>query len=346
MRLLQVIALEMIAIAMALACALAPAHAGTMAGQDGVPLTRDQERGLRQGDTFRECTDCPEMVVLPAGSFTMGSPSAEKGRDDAEGPQHVVTISQPFAVGKFHVTVGQFAAFVRDTGYATRSKCFEGWPSGLPYGPGNGAWHDPGWGSWRIPGFAQDGTHPVVCLSWDEAKAYVAWLAKKTGQPYRLLSEAEFEYAARGRTSPGSYPRFWFGDSESDLCRYGDGGDQKAQSERRLPIVDPASCNDGYAYTSPAGHYRPNAFGLYDMAGNAWQWIEDCWHKNYAGAPADGSAWTTDCDRSRGRVLRGGSYMAGPGHMRAASRSYSRNTGAGATVGSAVGFRLARTLIP
>ena len=140
------------------------------------PLTATQERGLKPKDTFRECDNCPEMVVVPAGSFTMGSPEREGGRFPNEGPQHVVTIGRPFAVGKLHVTVDQFAGFVRETQYQAR-KC------------------------WRNPGFAQDGSHPAVCLSWDDAKAYADWLAKKTGKPYRLLSEAEFEYAARGRTS-------------------------------------------------------------------------------------------------------------------------------------------------
>jgi hypothetical protein len=138
----------------------------------------------------------------------------------------------------------------------------------------------------------------------------VDWLAKKTGKPYRLLSEAEWEYAARGRTSPGAYPRFWFGNDEKDLCRYGNFADQKYG-------VSDAPCNDGYDHTSPAGHYAPNAFGLYDMLGNAWQWTADCHHDSYNGAPADGSAWTTGCSDSY-RVVRGGSWHFNPRSLRAA----------------------------
>jgi formylglycine-generating enzyme required for sulfatase activity len=259
------------------------------------------------------------MVVVPAGSFTMGSPAGEKDRNSDEGPQHVVTISKPFAVGKLHVTVDQFAAFVEATGFQASSSCHTGKGSS---------------GSWRDPGFAQEGAHPVVCVSWHDAKAYVEWLAKKTGKPYRLLSEAEFEYAARGRTSPGAYPRFWFGDDEKDLCRYGDFNDRKAGNGN-------APCDDGYANTSPAGHYQPNAFGLYDMFGNAWQWTEDCWQDNYTGAPTDGSAWTSNgCDR--GRVLRGGSWGRDPGYLRAARRYRV----ADASASDGLGFRLARVLTP
>jgi formylglycine-generating enzyme required for sulfatase activity len=228
-----------------------------------------------------------------------GSPDGEKDRHPWEGPQHTVTINRPFAVGKLHVTRDQFAVFVKETGSKSTK--------------------------WLNPGFEQDGSHPVVNVTWDEAKAYADWLAAKTGKPYRLLSEAEWEYAARARTSPGAYPRFWFGYDKKDICWY-------ANSET-------SSCNDGYNYTSPAGHYEPNGFGLYDMAGNAWQWTEDCWHDNYNGAPADGSAWTTGCQENR-RVVRGGSWADFPAHLRAADRDSD-------TVATRkIGFRLARTLAP
>jgi formylglycine-generating enzyme required for sulfatase activity len=170
------------------------------------PLTVVQERGLKPEDSFRECENCPEMVVVPAGSFTMGSPKSETGRHENEA-QHVVMIGKPFAVGKLHVTVGEFSAFVRETRYDANSKCDV--IKGSNYENG----------SWRNPGFAQEVSHPVVCLSWNDAKAYVDWLAKRTIKPYRLLSEAEWEYASRGRTTPGTYPRFWFGEDEKDLCR-------------------------------------------------------------------------------------------------------------------------------
>src|SRR5262249_7105541 len=159
-------------------------------------------------------------------------------------------------------------AFVSETRYQATSQCYtlEG-----------GISRERADRSWRNPGFEQGGSHPVVCVTWDDAKAYVVWLAKKTGKPYRLLTDAEWEYSARGRLSPGAYPRFWFGDDEKDLCRYGNGADQTARDRiEAAKNWTVAPCNDGHAYTSPAGRYEPNAFGLYDMAGNALQWTEDC----------------------------------------------------------------------
>jgi formylglycine-generating enzyme required for sulfatase activity len=305
------------------------------ASRCAVPLTAVQERALKPKDTFRECESCPEMVVAPAGAFTMGSPESEPGRYGNEGPQHVVTISRPFAVGKLHVTVDQFAAFVHETGYQPISRCMIWESPQAP--PGGNEWKLRQDRSWRDPGFTQEGLHPVVCVSWDDANAYANWLARKAGKPYRLLSEAEWEYATRGRTTPGAYPRFWFGNDEKDLCRYGNGPDQKARDS--LPGTQTwtfAPCNDGYAYTSPAGHYAPNAFGLYDMAGNAYQWTADCRHDSYNGAPADGSAWTSDCDGLH--VIRGGAWYNHPRLLRAAYRaSYSNEF-------NDVGIRVARTL--
>jgi formylglycine-generating enzyme required for sulfatase activity len=269
--------------------------------QCAAPLTAEQQRGLKPKDTFRECADCPEMVVVPAGSFTMGSPESEAHRDSWEGPQHTVAIDKAFAAGKLHVTVDQYKAFVQAAGYEKSRLC-----------------------DWRRPGFVQEGSHPAVCVSWDDAMAYVGWLARKTGKPYHLLSEAEWEYAARGRTQPGNYPRFWFGNEEQNLCRYANG---------------PGSC-DGYEYTSPAGHYLANAFGLYDMAGNAGQWTADCWNNDYNGAPADGAAWTIgNCS---GRVVRGGSWRANANswNLRAAARGWSTSES------NSNGFRVARTLTP
>jgi formylglycine-generating enzyme required for sulfatase activity len=292
-------------------------------GRDS-PLTTAQERSLKPKDTFQECENCPEMVVLPAGSFTMGSPDIEKDRLSSEGPQHVVTIRKPFAVGKLHVTVDQFATFVRETGYEAASTC-NTHEDDEKQRPSR---------SWRNPGFAQDGLHPVVCVTWDDANAYINWLSKKSRKPYRLLSEAEFEYAARGRTSPGTYPRFWFGDNENDLCHYGNGADRS--------LGNGAPCNDGYVHTSPAGHYEPNAFGLYDIFGNAYQWTSDCDHSDYKGAPVDGAAWTTKCIFDYFYVTRGSSWGGMPGSLRSAWRwAYG-----GRFAFDMVGFRVARTLTP
>jgi uncharacterized caspase-like protein len=179
------------------------------------PLSLAEERSLKPKDVFKECVNCPEMVVVPAGQFTMGSPKREAGRlGPWEGPQHEVTINRPYAVGKFHVTVEQFAAFVAATGYQVGPQCytFEDEETKLRDDR-----------SFKNPGFplhfAQSGSHPAVCLSWDDAKAYVGWMAKATGKGYRLLSEAEWEYAARA----GTTTRYIFGNEERDMCRYGNG---------------------------------------------------------------------------------------------------------------------------
>ena len=224
------------------------------------PLTAERERALKPKDTFKECEGCPEMVVVPAGSFIMGSPVGEQLRGLNEGPQHRVTIAKPFAVAKFHVTRDQFATFVDETGFAPETSCwiFEN-PNSLVHRKDR---------SWRNPGFAQDGTHPAVCLSWDDAKRYVAWLSAKTGKNYRLLTEAEWEYAARA----GSTTQYSYGNDAKDICRYGNGLDQTGKREiAGYPSWMTFSCSDGYAYTSPVGSFAPNAFGLYDMHGNAWQ---------------------------------------------------------------------------
>jgi formylglycine-generating enzyme required for sulfatase activity len=305
---------------------------GVFAARCAAPLTATQERGLKPKDAFRECADCPEMVVVPAGSFTMGSPKDEGGRNDNEGPQHVVTIARPFAVGKLHVTVDQFAAFARDSLHEAKvAGC-------VTYAEG-GKEEERSDRSWGNTGFPQESGHPVVCLDWEDAKAYVGWLVKKTGKPYRLLTEAEWEYAARGRTAPGAHPRFWFGNDVKDLCRHGNGLDKTAgyTIPGAKDLSQLAPCDDGYAYTAPAGHYAPNAFGLYDMAGNALQWTEDCLSDDYKGAPTNGSAFQTGfC--GFGHVIRGGSWNDNPRRLRAAQREWAR----GPIV--TVGFRVARAI--
>jgi formylglycine-generating enzyme required for sulfatase activity len=280
-------------------------------------LSIEEERALQPKDVFKECANCPEMVVVPAGSFTMGSSDSEKDRYPNEGPPHHVTIDKPFAVGKFDVTVDQYATFVNDTGYDTGTKCyvFE-----------NGRIEERQGRSWRNPGFPQSGTHPAVCLNWNDAKAYVDWLSRKTGKAYRLLTEAQWEYSARAGTSS----RYSFGDDENDLCRYGNALDQTAKMG--IPFIDrwpmfalrirtperAAPCTDNFTYTAPVGSFLPNGFGLYDMQGNVWRWLEDCGHDSYAGAPSDGSAWITGLCTFR--VLRGGSWTFYPRNLRAAAR--------------------------
>jgi formylglycine-generating enzyme required for sulfatase activity len=275
----------------------------TSGRQDGRPLTAAQERALKPKDTFQECRDCPEMVVVPAGRFTMGSPEGEQGRMDWEGPQHTVTIGKAFAIGKWHVTRDQFAAFANDTGYAAHSGC-----------------------DWRNPGFTQEGSHPVVCVSWDDANAYANWLSKKTRKPYRLLSEAEWEYAARAGTSTP----FWWGSSLTPA---------QANYNSNYVYSGGGSKGEYRKGTVPASSFDANPWGLYNVHGNAWQWMADCLHDNYSGAPTDGSAWTAgNCGSFR--VLRGGSWDTIPVSLRAAQR------GKAADTDGTIGFRLARTLNP
>jgi len=279
---------------------------------------------LGSGSAFRDCTDCPEMVLIPGGSFEMGSPSHEAGRRDNEGPVHRVNVSS-FAMGRNAVTRRQFSAFVTETGYDVGDKCwtFENGRGEVRQGR-----------SWRDVGYPQDDNHPAVCVSWNDAIAYAQWISLKTGKNYRLASEAEWEYAARANTTTA---RFW-GESPDQACAYANVMDATGKS--RVPDVtwEAHNCSDGHAYTSPVGSFKPNAFGLYDMLGNVWQWTQDCWHDNYNGAPTDGSAWAGgDCGK---HAVRGGSWNLDPRFVRAAVRSDS-NTGGRSR---SLGFRLARTL--
>jgi formylglycine-generating enzyme required for sulfatase activity len=273
----------------------------------------------RPGMVFRDCGDCPELVVIPPGSFRMGDVSGGGLAD--EKPVHGVTIPRSFAVGKFEVTKGEFARFVGATGHQTGGSC-------QVY---NGKqWEDKKGYGWRNAGFGQTDRDPVVCVNWGDARSYIEWLSRKTGRVYRLLSESEWEYVARA----GSSSKYSFGDSKSDLCKHGNAADQSTDISWRNQ-----SCSDGYGkQTSPVGSFRPNRFGIYDTVGNVWEWVGDCYNGSYAGAPSDGSAWTGgDCTR---RVLRGGSWDNEPRIVRSAFRIGIHS----AIRGSDGGFRLARTL--
>ena len=275
---------------------------------------------LQPGKRFRDCADCPEMVVVPAGSFRMGDLSG--GGDSDEKPVHQVTIPRAFAVGKYEVTRGAYALFARATGRSSGDGC---------YVYDGKKWNKESSKGWQNPGYSQTERDPVSCVNWDDAKAYVSWLSDKTGKQYRLLSESEWEYAARSRSAT----KYSFGDSESSLCRHGNGADSSTGFKWKN-----ASCNDGYGEkTAPVGSFEANGFGLHDMHGNVWEWTEDCWNENYNGAPDDGEARTTgSCTE---RVLRGGSWYSEPGFLRAAYRygffTSFRNY-------SEFGFRIARTL--
>ena len=281
-----------------------------------------RRRAMEPGRRFRDCDACPEMVVVPAGSFMMGSPPGEEGRYDNEGPVHRVSIAEPLAVGVHEVTRGEFARFVRETSRSMGNACWV-WDSN------EGKAVERSGLNWRNPG-AQADRHPVVCVNWDDAQAYVRWLSRETGERYRLLSESEWEYVARAGTRTA---RYW-GESESGQCRHGNGADASTTFDWRV------SCSDGHARTSPVGSYTKNGFGLHDVLGNAWEWVQDCWNEDYAGAPGNGRAWERgDCSR---RVARGGSWVSTPRYLRSANRSGS-STG---DRGSGLGFRIARTLVP
>ena len=252
------------------------------------------------GKEFRDCFVCPEMVVVPPGAFIMGSPPSEEDRDDDEGPTRRVTIPVLFAVGKYEVTFAEWDACLAAGGCGG-------------YRP-----DDRGWGGDR---------HPVIHARSQDARAYVDWLSRETGALYRLLSESEWEYAARaGTTGP-----FHFGATIStDLANYNGyrtygEGPEGVSRERTVPV----------------GSFPANGFGLYDMHGNVSEWVEDCWHESYDGAPADGGAWTAGGDCSR-HVRRGGSWISGPGNLRAANRSRIETE----VSLSSSGFRIARTLTP
>jgi formylglycine-generating enzyme required for sulfatase activity len=255
-------------------------------------LTGAQERALKPKDTFEECRNCPQMIVVPAGSFLMGSPANEQGRNTNEGPQHRVTIEPQFAVGQFALTFDEWDACVADGG------CNGYKPS------------DQGWGR---------GRRPVINVSRSDANGYVAWLSRATGKTYRLLTEAEYEYAARAGTQT-AYP--WGNDIGKNNANCNGCGSQW----------------DG-KQTAPVGSFPPNGFGLYDMVGNVWAWTEDCYHERYIGAPTNGSAWPGDCEP---RVVRAGAWGEPPNSVRSATRfrffADIRLTN--------LGFRVGRTLLP
>jgi formylglycine-generating enzyme required for sulfatase activity len=281
---------------------------------DSHGLSRERERALKPGDTFKECADasCPDMIVIPAGSFVMGSPEAEPGRAVNEGPQHPVTIEKPFAVSIYKVT-------------------FEQWDVCVAYGDCRKTAHvsDSSWGR---------GKRPVINVGFDEVQTYVAWISKMTGKPYRLLSEAEYEYAARAGSTT-AYP--WGSEVGRNKAHcMGCGSRYDGGPDDRGP-------NGGQSL--PVDEIAPNKFGLYGMVGNVWEWVEDCYHASYAVrtpqgtedvAPSNGAPWMTgDC---KFRVSRGGSFAFGPASVRSASRTMTVVDDGNFNLG----FRLARTLAP
>ena len=279
---------------------------------------RAQGVSLAAGASFRDCAQCPEMVVIPAGTFDMGSTPAQSRaagvREDLaprEWPARRVNIARPFAIGRYEVTRAEYAAFVRATERSDGEACIT-W---------NGAtrkWESVTGASWRRPGFPQADDHPVGCLDLQDAMAYVAWQSTTTGQRYRIPTEAEWEYVARAGTTT---MQTW-GNGFAGVCAHANAS-ELSRAEVHGGLEDEPTrffnCRDGFVYTAPVGSFPPNPFGLYDVIGNVWEWVEDCYFATYQGAPGDGSAWLVeDCDR---RVVRGGGWFSRVWFVRPAGRS-------------------------
>lgn len=289
------------------------------------------------GKAFSDCADCPEMMPLPAGKFTMGiSPESEvkrgmpKPQSGKSFPLTEITFPKGFAMGRYPVTVAQFRQFVDETGYQAPNACYSQHMS-----DGHFIYEEVRGFTWRSPGFQQGDNYPVVCVSADDADAYAAWLSKKTGRQYVVPNEAQFEYATRAGTTTD----FFWGDVRDDGCAYSNQPDfAQAKAMGNVPTGPEYrfQCDDGYAWTSPVGSYKPNPWGLYDMAGNIWEWTSDCWAEDLKTIPTDGSTRTTgDCDA---RSSRGGSYGNASFSTYAAIRAPRHAT----YVGHSWGFRVAR----
>ena len=292
-------------------------------GTHAEEVRRIRDRLYVAGKEFRDCGHCPQLVVVPPDSFAMGS---EDGDTD-EQPSHVVTIAEPFAVGKYEVTVAEFRTFVQATKYDMSVR--DG-PFGLP---GVGSCQSPRVFqfakkvTWRDPGYAQTDDSPVVCVSWNDAAAFVRWLSQTTGKPYRLLSEAEWEYVTRANTTSA----FYFGDIISTNQANYNGSHSEELSRG----------GKSRSRALKVGSFKANEFGVYDTHGNVGEWVEDCWHKNYDGAPLDGSPWTSSRNCSS-RVVRGGSWYHAAPYLTSAFRNSTDVTERHAHYG----FRVGRAINP
>ncbi len=283
-------------------------------------LVPEKEISLDFGNKIRM-----KLVLIPSGKFIMGSLGGEKGHREDEGPRHEVTISKPFYMGVYHVTRGQFAAFVDDKHFKTDAEK-DGWSiawNGIKFDKVNGVW-------WKKPGFGQTDEHPVVCVSHNDAVAFCEWLSKKTGKTVRLPTEAQWEYACRAGTTAA----YQWGDNPDEgkgWCNAGDLTAKKTLGEK-LPFFN---WSDGYTYTSPVGRFKKNAFGLYDMQGNAWQWCDDWYSKDYYSANGNDRD-PLGPNNGKYVVNRGGGWDNGPLDCRCAFRS----TGEPVISGNNAGFRV------
>ena len=295
----------------------------------------------RPGQTFRDPLGGdpgrfgPEMVVIPSGRFMMGSPESESGRRSNEGPRHLVVIESGFALGLTEITVTQFAEFAEQTGYVTDAEN-AGWSR--VYEPRSGRMQRRRSVDWRNDYLGRKAAQdlPVIHVSWRDARAYADWLADQTGQPYRLPSEAEFEYALRAN----SQTLYWWGEETppealENLTGDGDLSPTGARWSSAFPRY-----RDGHWGPAPVASFPANPFGLHDMGGNVMEWTEDCWHDSFVRAPSDGTAWVNPGCRQR--VIRGGSWSSTP----EMSRSAYRIAGNEDSSDIRLGFRVARDLGP
>lgn len=296
-------------------------YALLMPGDGGTPQATPE--------SFRDCAMCPELVRVPPGAFVMGSPDEEAQREASEGPTHEVHITYSLAVSKYPITRGQWRAYLGETGRHPSNNC---------YGFNNTVWKRAKTleYSWDDPGYRQEDNHPVVCVTWNEAQEYTAWLSQRTGHHYRLLSETELEYLER-TGKPNTFP---WGPTSETQCFHVNAADAKAKA--RFPAwTASASCNDGFLFTSPVDHFRASTFGLYDLDGNVRSWAQDCYHESYKNAPADGSAWESGGDCAQ-RMIRGAAWDTTPEGLRSAARHWDlaeSNT-------DNTGMRVARTDLP
>jgi sn-glycerol 3-phosphate transport system substrate-binding protein len=279
-----------------------------------VPLSAAEEKEMAAKDYFWECDGCPKTMVVPPGEFMMGSVEYEAGRRADEGPRHKVSLGKPFAFSERWVSRAEYEKFIEQTDHAVSDKCWV---------PKDGTWTEEAGRSFRNPGFAQDRDNPVVCVSLDDARAYIAWLSKQTGKTYRLPSEAEWEYAIRG----GTATPFWWGGTVST-----------AQANYNGNLVYAGGATGEFRQRTIFAGLKANPWGLFGL-GNAAEWTADCWVPSYGGAPADGSARTGGTCGSH--AVRGGSWASDPASLRAAARMPMEN----GTRRNDVGFRVARTLI-
>jgi formylglycine-generating enzyme required for sulfatase activity len=305
----------------ATAPAAEPAAPAAIAPETPATTAKALPGGVKAGQAIKDCPDCPDLVAIPPGSFVMGAEKGEDGATDAEYPQAKITVA-PVAIGKFEVTRREFAAFIEATGYQSNRNC---------WGPTTGGAFDFVKGrDWQDPGFDQSDDDPVVCISADDAEAYVKWLSKLTGKRYRLPSEAEWEYAARAAMTG---PYYW-GDDEDAFCAHGNIADDAAAGHfRGWTTID---CDDGNVFTAPVGSYKPNAYGLFDMLGNVKEWAADCGNNDLAGiGPTAKARRSGDCKL---HVVRSSAWDSLPSIGRLSFREANKSSNAYCNYG----FRVAR----